>query len=367
MAIDFNLERWESVKENAQKWWAGELDRPLIQIRLKGQNPNRDKPKFPFYEFTSFYDLTIPAEVVIDCIDYELSCTKFLGDAFPDFRPNFGPGVIAAFMGAQLENGLETVWFHPENEVPIEQLNFEFKKENVWFTRIKSIIIACQKRWGKLVQIGLTDLGGSLDILSSFRPGEKLLLDLYDHPKEVKRLIWQAHESWWQYFEEFQTIYKPFNQGFSSWAPIFSEDSFYMLQCDFCYMISPAMFEKFVKPELDATAKKLKNAFYHLDGIGQLPHLDSLLKMENIKGIQWVPGDGQPGVEHWPEVYQKIYNSGKMTQIYNVQCAKEHWFTLLDILEEQVGCVKNVVYMVEADISQENEARKLLEKYGVES
>ena len=366
MAIDFNLKRWETVKENARQWWAGTLDRPLIQIRLKGQNPNREKPHFPFYEFTSFYDLSIPAEKVVDSIDYELSCTKFLGDAFPHFFPNFGPGVIAAFMGAQLENGIETVWFYPKNETPIDLLNFEFKKENVWFNKIKEIIIAGQKRWSDLVQIGLTDLGGNLDILSSFRPCEKLLLDLYDYPNEVERLIWQAHKSWWQYFDEFQAIYKPFNQGFSSWTPIFSEDPSYMLQCDFCYMISPSMFKKYVLPELDASAKKLKNAFYHLDGIGQLRHLDLLLKTESITGIQWVPGDGQPGVERWPDVYQKIYNSGKLTQIYNVQCADENWFTLLDILEEQVVSVNNVVYMLEADISQEDEARKLLEKYGIE-
>jgi hypothetical protein len=132
-------------------------------------------------------------------------------------------------------------------------------------------------------------------------------------------------------------------------------------------MISPAMFEDFVLPELIASAKKMKNAFYHLDGIGQLPHFDLLLKTESIKGIQWVPGDGQSGVEHWSDIYQKIYNSGKLTQIYNFQCAEENWFTLLDILKEQVGCVNNIVYMVDVDISHEDEARKLLEKYGVES
>ena len=56
------------------------------------------------------------------------------------------------------------------------------------------------------------------------------------------------------------------------------------------------------KPELAASCRRLKNAFYHLDGLGQLPHLKSLLSIPELKGIQWVPGDGQPDVTEWPAV-----------------------------------------------------------------
>lgn len=36
MAIGFCRERRQTVKENARKWWAGELDRPLVQFTLSG-------------------------------------------------------------------------------------------------------------------------------------------------------------------------------------------------------------------------------------------------------------------------------------------------------------------------------------------
>jgi hypothetical protein len=45
-----------------------------------------------------------------------------------------------------------------------------------------------RERFQGVVQIGMPDLGGNLDILASFRPNEKLLLDLVDEPEEVKRL-----------------------------------------------------------------------------------------------------------------------------------------------------------------------------------
>ena len=34
MSIDFNPKRWETVKRNSRLWWAGELERPLIQATL---------------------------------------------------------------------------------------------------------------------------------------------------------------------------------------------------------------------------------------------------------------------------------------------------------------------------------------------
>jgi hypothetical protein len=55
-------------------------------------------------------------------------------------------------------------------------------------------------------------------------------------------------------------------------------------------MISPQMFERFVLPDLLACCEFLDYAFYHLDGKGQLPHLNMLLALERLRGIQWVPG-----------------------------------------------------------------------------
>lgn len=35
MNIDFDGGRWEKLRADARRWWAGELDRPLIQIRMR--------------------------------------------------------------------------------------------------------------------------------------------------------------------------------------------------------------------------------------------------------------------------------------------------------------------------------------------
>ena len=358
MNIDFDSRRWEKVKENYSKWWRGELERPLIHMTLANCRSPRKESKYPNLPFTSFYDLSISAENVVDAWDYELSKQRYLGDGFPSIWPNFGPGVIPAFMGTELSNGENTVWFHPKKELTLDEIKFEFDKSNIWFNRVKDICVAAIDRWHGNVQIGMTDLGGNLDIVSSFRPSEKLLLDLYDSPERVKELLWEAHEMWWTYFEEINKILRPVNPGYTAWTPIFSEKPYYMLQCDFCYMIGPDMFDEFVKPELAATCKKLENAFYHLDGIGELPHLDSLLSIKELKGVQWVPGDGKPDTRYWPEVYRKINDAGKLIQIFGSMES-------LDAIAGQIGTAEGIVLIAGYDISQEADAIEFLKKYDV--
>lgn len=358
MAIDFTPERWKKIREDFCLWWSGELDRPLIQITLDGRNPGRPEPELPNYEFTSFYDLSIPAEAIVDRWDYNLSCRQFLGDAFPCLWPNFGAGVMAAFLGAGLENREETVWFHPKKDREIADIDFEYDPNNVWLKRVKDICRAAIDRWQGLVQVGMTDLGGNLDILSSFRPGEKLLLDLYDHPEEVKRLTWDAHELWFRYFREINSILQPVNPGHTAWTPIFSDEPYYMLQCDFCYMIGPEMFDEFVKPELIATCNRMVNPFYHLDGPGQLAHLDSLLEIQDLKGVQWIPGAGSPPQSEWPEVYAKIRQAGKLIQLHDCQA--------LSTIADQFGSAKGIVLISNMPIDREEEAVELLERYGAD-
>ena len=89
-----------------------------------------------------------------------------------------------------------------------------------------------------------------------------------------------------------------------------------MLQCDFSAMISPKMFERFVLPDITTCSEQLDFAFYHLDGKGQLPHLDLLLSIKDLHGIQWIPGDGQPPPEEWLPELKRIREAGKLCQLF---------------------------------------------------
>jgi len=188
-----------------------------------------------------------------------------------------------------------------------------------------------------------------------------LLFGLYDSPEDVKRLAGEGHRVWWHYFDELNRVLRPVNPGYTAWTPLFSEEPCYMLQCDFAYMLGPDMFDEFVKPELAASCRRLKNSFYHLDGIGQLPHLDSLLEIPELKGVQWVPGDGQPEITKWPEVYRKIRQAGKLIQFFTSQSSLA--WNALDLIADQIGGAEGICMIGEADRSQENDILKIIDRY----
>ena len=364
MNIDFSAARWQTIKDTYRQWWAGELERPLVQITFHGRQPTARKPDIPYYHFTSFYDLSVPAESIVDWWAYNLEGLAFSKDAFPHAIPYFGPGIAAAYMGAQVHNTPETgtTWFKPEALLEPAELHFQHQEGNPWHRRTSELYAAARRRFQGMVQLDMTDLGGNLDLLATFRPGESLLFDLYDHPAEVKRLTWEAHHLWWRYFEEFTRVSGPENPGFTAWTTIYSEKPYYMLQCDFAYMIGPEMFDEFVKPELAACCRRLGNAFYHLDGPGQLPHLDSLLSIPELRGIQWVPGDGNPDITQWPDVYRRIHRAGKRIQMFDSQakCRLE----ALDVIANQIGSAKGIIMIGGCTPAEEPAARHLLAKYG---
>lgn len=122
-----------------------------------------------------------------------------------------------------------------------------------------------------------------------------------------------------------------------------------MFQSDFSYMISPAMFARFVVPELRESCRRVDHGFYHLDGIGQLPHLDGLLQIEPLRGVQWVPGAGRKEPCQWPEVFNKILAAGKRIQTW--ACPQE----ALDVIEYTRGA-RGIIFQVRELAEEEAES-----------
>jgi 5-methyltetrahydrofolate--homocysteine methyltransferase len=347
------------MQADAARWWAGELERPLLQLRLYECDPERAAPALSMpYSDLMAYTPTITPEAIVDRLDYELAGIEFLGDAFPGIYLNFGSHTVAAFLDCLVEPGEHTAWFAPRTVLPIQELHFTYNPENFWLLRVKEICRLAMERWNGRAMINLPAMGGIFDILSAFRPSELLLYDLYDEPEEVKRLTWELHELWWRYFDEVNAVLQPVNPGFSTWAPLYSAEPYFMLQSDFCYMLGPEMFEEFVLPELIASCRRMPNAFYHLDGVGQLPHLEMILAIPELKGVQWIPGDGQPGFEAWPEVYAKIRDAGKLAQLWGDP-------RVIDILSRELGSLRGMAVMMKGDVSERATLVECLRRYGV--
>ncbi len=310
MALHFDLERMEQVRQNHMRWWRGELDRPLVKVTIDDMYPGEAYP-VPTLSQANSMKFDIPVEQVIDAIDHDLSRKEFLGDAFPmvDFA-SFGPGVLAAFCGARVDDITGGIWFFPEEEREIEDIHVRYDPNNPIVQRIKALYRAGLEKWQGCVMMGMPDLGGVMDVASVLRGGENLLMDLYDAPEEVIRLNDEIQKAWYEAFEDFAEVLKPQN-GYTNWSGLISTEPSYVIQCDFSYMIGNPMFKEFVLETLRRDTERLTHTIYHLDGIGELKHLDDVLSLEKLRAVQWVFGDGQPPAEEWLDVYRRVMAAGK--------------------------------------------------------
>ena len=114
-----------------------------------------------------------------------------------------------------------------------------------------------------------------------------------------------------------------------SWMGIWSLTPAIDLQCDFSCMISPAMFDDLFLPALREQTERVDRTIYHLDGPDAVRHLDSLLSLPRLTGIQWVPGAGAPPMSDWVDLLRKILDAGKLLYI---TCAANEVEFLLDRL-----------------------------------
>jgi 5-methyltetrahydrofolate--homocysteine methyltransferase len=318
MRLAFWRARWEQIERDYSAWWRSSGS-PLVQIQGRVYSADGRRPEVQ--EYASNYPWEMSAEEIVARETENLETMRFYGDAYPRWWVNFGPGIAAGFLGAAVHTAPHTVWFEPPNmaaggPAPISEVTLAYQADNPWWRRVQAITRVAAEAWGREVQVSFTDLGGNLDIAASLRTTEGLLYDLYDAPEEVERVVGEVTRLWLRYYEEQLALIRPHCRGTTPWAPIWSAATTYMLQCDFSYMIAPAMFERFVMPDLAACCGYLEHAFYHLDGRGQIPHLNLLLSLPRLRGIQWIPGDGAPPPHEWLDLLRRIIAGGKLCQLY---------------------------------------------------
>lgn len=320
MVTHFTEDDWERTSATWRAWWAGDLERPLVLIEVIDPALGTAKllPGFANDEWDNLAVLPpeLPVEMVIDVVQKRLEATHWLGDAFPKWWPNFGPGIIAGFLGARAEAVEETTWYHPLPANSLSDIHPAYDEENEWWRRLRAITAAAASRWSGQLTFGHFDMIGCLDILATLRGTSELLLDTLRDPEQILRLVDQLTSLWLRYFREYHDLVSPHTRGYSCWGPIWFPGRGYYLQCDFAYMISPEMFERFVMPELSVCCDALDYAFYHLDGKGQIRHLEMLLSLPRLRGIQWMPGAGQPQAQEWLPLLSRIRDSGKRCQVF---------------------------------------------------
>lgn len=300
---------WYRAQERLEAWWNGEVvDRAVIQVTAS-RSGYADGPEWSIWSPESFLD---DPQSVVDGFESYCEGCYFGGEAYPNLWINLGPGIVAAYLGAVPRFGDVTTWFEtPREREEIEEI--PFNPANEWWQKTCELTSVAVKRGRGRFVTGVTDIGGTLDAVASLRGTQRLCFDLVDSPSVVTRLASRINAVWFECYAGLFDIIRAEQEGTSAWMGVWSPGRWYPLQCDFSAMLSPHMFERFVLPDLEEQCRWLDHSIYHWDGPGQLPHLDMLLEIEELDGIQWVPGAGAEaaGSPRWIPYYERILAKGK--------------------------------------------------------
>ncbi|MEM2049875.1 MAG: hypothetical protein QXZ11_01995 [Thermoproteota archaeon] len=329
----FFKEDWAEAKERLSAWWEKDaLDRPLIQVYAPRSSPkyvSEEDLKFNYDHWGFPRAIKDPAAIDRNIKGFRRQCaeTYYGGEAYPNLWVNLGAGVLGAYLGAEPVLESETVWFGAQRNNALgksweELRRLEFDPSNEWWMFTKRITEAASETLAGYGIVGMTDLGGILDVAASLRGPKNLVVDLARNPQNVKSLSSKIMDYWHMCYDELDKIIRRRIEGTSAWMGIWCPERWYPIQCDFAFMLSPKLFDEFVLPHVKEQCERLDRTIYHLDGPGEIPHLNSLLKVERLDGIQWVPGAGEElqgndcGSPKWIPLYNKILEAGKLLVLY---------------------------------------------------
>ena len=279
----------------------------------------------------------------------------FLAESFPNLNIDFGPGSLAAYLGADIGFKEDTVWFIPcfgDGWEGVPRL--AFNPENPWLLKHLALAAKCRELAGDDFFVDMPDLMENIDTLASLRGAQDTLYDLLDAPEAVAGRIREIDGIYYEYYDRFYDIIRDHEGGnaytvFQIWGP----GRTVKLQCDFSAMMSPDDFRAYIQPSLRRQAEKADCVLYHLDGPDAIKHLDALMEIDGIDALQWTSGDAGPDgtLPDWDVIYDKAILAGKSIWVKVYSGGFEDWLKNVDRIVQKYG--SHSLYLMFPEMSME--------------
>ena len=352
---------WQQAEIRMQAWWEGEvLDRPALIVKAPKagisrtewdalQSPGGTPPDQVMDWFTNVEQVVERGNRIIDS-------TFWGGEAFPILYPvsTRMVAITSAYLGCpytidpiSYTGWAESVIDDWESRDPIA-----YDPDNHWWQVSRELLNAAAQAAPGRYYVGLPDLNAPGQAVALLRDTQRLAFDLIDNPAPILPAIEEANQAWYRYWQAANGIVHQWIGGYFYWMGVWSDIASADLQCDFNVLISPQMFDTYFLPGLEQQTCWVERTIFHLDGPGAIAHLDSLLSLPRLNGIQWVPGDGSAPMHRWIPLLRRIQAHGKSLVLF---CEPYEVEKLMDGLEPER-------LLLNTTCDSEAEARDLLEK-----
>ena len=349
----FNELKWQKIQDSYESWWQRKTNRPLLNLTFSGIDPGMKRPDGLMTGDLFRYPFDEPAELIAEKLEYRMRSLRYEYDGYPYIWMYFGPIFEVEFFGARAFMDEKTVWFKAENLLSIEEMHVIPDKNSRFYPRYCEVAEALEERFGGGYVISGMEAGGScLDYVAEFYKPTELSYLLYDKPEEVNRLAREFHAASCDIAQKIIKL-TPSARGYTAWGGLFAPVPWTAMQCDYSAMIGPEHFEQFVKWDLNLCVHESpRYNYYHMDGQGELIHLDSILSIPELKCVQWVPNPVST-ITKWPDVYRKISDAGKNIWVISERIED------VEIIADQIGTTKGLYWYGEYPISEYDRIMKI--------
>ncbi|MCF7838932.1 MAG: hypothetical protein K9N49_09920 [Candidatus Marinimicrobia bacterium] len=254
---------------------------------------------------------------VIDRAMAVINTSTYYGQAVPYHYVDQGSSAMAEVLGCPMRAvDKETVWADACLKQAQQVLDIRFDPAAPCFRRIRRLTEASCERAPGHHMVAPFALEGMTDLMAALYGLEPFLIDSLTQPDLVARCLEHLKQIWLEAWSQIQSVINTGNPGGISWVGIWAPGASFPLQEDVAYNLSPAAFERFCMPHIRDQVAAMEYPFFHVDGVGMIPHLDALLTIRELKAIQWQPGAGKEDLAQWHDLLRKILAAGKSVQVY---------------------------------------------------
>jgi len=307
MELEFKPD-FEAAKPYWLAFWEKELlDRPCCLVRC--QRDGVEPVPGPPYMAGSRGDL----QAAVDQIVAHCATVWWGGDAMPSHSPSFGPDMMSAWLGADLEfddREYGTNWVVPCIGNWDESLPITLDTDNAWWQRMLTFCRLLAEAFEGKMLIAHLDLHSGMDALSAMRTPETLCFDMMDVPDTIDQAVNDLNPVYEQVYQGLYDAAQMQRYGTCGWVPAYHPVRTNTIQCDFAALIGPDHFKRFVIPGLEYEAALLGHCVYHYDGPECLVHLDDICSIDGLDCIQWTTGARNRNFIEWMDLLKKIQAKG---------------------------------------------------------
>jgi hypothetical protein len=346
-------DNWEEAFENMMAWWHGEsIKRPVILNSIRRQNAN------------SFMPSSDPGTKELRDLDeqyqfeknfYDVVSRIFTAESVPAVRTRFASqiGMMAGMAGAEIKYDDRTAWVEQDNKLYEKPLP-EFSADYIPYRITVNLMHRHAEYYGYDCIIGSDAMMDPITILSMMRGVENLCLDLYDRPETVKQWLDRLSDIRYKIAEGYRKARKSHGRAEEiNWTNVWAPGEMDALECDFSTMISPEMFNEFIMPEIEYEASYYDYCLWHLDGLDEIKHLESICSVEKITAVQW-EADRQDGPLNYIDLFKKIRSYGRSLL---VRCSSPD-----EAVEFTKALGKDGLAMIVGGIATESDMESFLKK-----